>query len=399
MCSILGGTKFDDTALQIYHKAKSRGRDFTGLIEVNGNWICNHRATPTNEVQFANQNQPFGENGNYIVHNGTIANDEELGNEVGNIDSKVIAKIARTETLESFRDSLLVLKGSFAIGCITAKGDIFLAVNYKPLFYKEVNGEFYFSSLKEHLGKCERVEPYTCMNLRTNESIEIPRNQPDNALIICSGGLDSTSLIGYAVKKHKKVVLLHFDYGCKATEKEIEAIKRIGEEMGLNYIIQNINYSLMQGDSPLFNDKDITNGKEGVEYASEWVFARNLIMLSNAIGYAEANGFGYVYLGNNLEESGAYPDNEEQFILDFNGILWGAVNNGFKVEIKMPLGNLMKKEIVQFGIDNNSPIHLSWSCYNNKNYHCGNCGPCYMRKEAFKRSNNIDETIYLDENN
>jgi 7-cyano-7-deazaguanine synthase len=151
----------------------------------------------------------------------------------------------------------------------------------------------------------------------------------------------------------------------------------------------------MQGDSPLFSDKDITNGKEGVEYASEWVFARNLIMLSNAIGYAEANGFGYVYLGNNLEESGAYPDNEEQFINDFNGILWGAVNNGFKVEIKMPLGNLMKKEIVQFGVDNKSPIHLSWSCYNNNEYHCGNCGPCYMRKEAFKRSKNIDETIYL----
>jgi 7-cyano-7-deazaguanine synthase len=395
MCSILGGTKFNKKALNIYHKAKSRGKDFTGMIEVNGNWLCNHRATPTNEIQFANNNQPFSFNGNYIVHNGTIANDKELGNEDGEIDSKVIAKIINTDTLETFRDSLLQLKGSFAIGCITSKGDIYLAVNYKPLYYKKVKGEYYFSSLKEHLGECKRVEPYSCINLKTNEKLLIERYQPNNALIVCSGGLDSTSLIGYALKKHKNVLLLHFDYGCKATSKEIEAIKNISKELNVPYLIQNLNYNSMKGSSPLFKEEDIANGKDGVEYASEWVYARNLIMLSNAIGYAEANDYGYVYLGNNLEESGAYPDNEEQFINDFNDILWGAVNNGYKVEIKMPLGNLMKKDIVQFGLDNNSPIHLSWSCYNSKEYHCGNCGPCYMRKNAFIRSNNTDRTIYL----
>ena len=95
-----------------------------------------------------------------------------------------------------------------------------------------------------------------------------------------------------------------------------------------------------------------------------------------------------------MEESGAYPDNEEQFIIDFNNLLYGAVNNGFKVEIVSPLGGLMKKEIVEFGKRWGSPISLSWSCYNGGDIHCGECGPCYMRKQAFKRSGVLDKTKY-----
>lgn len=395
MCSILGGTRFDSFAVEIYERAKTRGRDFSGFVQVGDNWLCNHRATPTNEIQFAANNQPFSSDGNFIAHNGTIANDAELGNPEGEIDSAVIAKIVDTQNLAAFRDSLSVLKGSFAIGCITAKGDIFLAANYKPLHYEKRKGQYYFSSLKEHLRNGKRLPPYSCMNLKTGEILPLPRHQPNNAVVVCSGGLDSTSLIGYAKKEHDTVVLLHFNYGCKATEKEIAAVQSIAKETGLRYEICEINYSQMKGRSPLFQDEAVANGKEGVEYATEWVCARNLIMLSTAVGFAEANNFGYIYLGNNLEEGGAYPDNEEQFILDFNEALWGAVNNGYKVEVKMPLGNLMKKEIVEFGTKYGSPIHLSWSCYNGFDAHCGECGPCYMRKKAFERSGIKDPTHYL----
>jgi 7-cyano-7-deazaguanine synthase len=275
--------------------------------------------------------------------------------------------------------------------------EIILACNYKPIFYEKKDGEFYFSSLKNHLSEnARRMNPYTVMNLITGESIELTREQPNNALIICSGGLDSTAIIGFAKQNHEKIKLLHFNYGCKATEREIQAVKDISEKIKCEFDIVNLDYAKFKGDSTLFKSDEIESGKDGVEYALDWVYARNLILLSIATAYAEANKFGYIYLGINLEESGAYPDNEEQFIRDFNSVLYGAVNNGYKVEIVTPLGGLMKKEIVEFGVKYDSPIDLSWSCYNNGKHHCGKCAPCYMRKKAFQRAGVSDKTKYLE---
>lgn len=393
MCSILGGTRLDETALKIYDRAKDRGRDYSGLSQYGNYWIANHRATPTNELENPLENQPFG-SGVKIVHNGTIANDKELGVESGDIDSKALANILDCHSVDTVAESLKQVKGSYAIA-ILKKEEIILACNYKPIFYKVIGEEIYFSSLASHLGgDAIRVKPYSVLNLITGEKAKIQREQPNRALVVCSGGLDSTSIVGYATQLHESVKLLHFNYGCKATKKEIEAVKKIAKAMNCDYDIIDLDYTKFKGDSTLFKTEEIESGKDGVEYALDWVYARNLILLSIATGYAEANKFGYIYLGSNLEESGAYPDNEEQFILDFNSLLYGAVNNGYKVEIKTPLGGLMKKEIVDFGIENKSPLHLSWSCYNAGDNHCGKCAPCYMRQKAFERAGVKDETIY-----
>ena len=394
MCSILGGTKFDDFALDIYLRAKDRGRDFTGLVQKGDSWIANHRATPTNENESPVQNQPFGKSFQ-VVHNGTIANDLELGNKVGDIDSKVLESIIVPDTVKTVKESLKKIKGSFAIAILKNCGEIILACNYKPLFFIEKNGEIYFSSLKRHLSPLAiRVEPYSIISLKTKESELIERYQPNKAIVVCSGGLDSTAITGFVNKEHDEMKLVHFSYGCKAEEKELESIKKIAKFYNCEYEVLNIDYTKFKGDCTLFKKDKIESGIQGVEYALDWVYARNLVMLSLSTAYAEANGFGYIYLGNNLEESGAYPDNEEQFIIDFNELLWGAVNNGYKIEVKSPLGGLMKKEIVDFGLKHNSPIEMSWSCYNNEEHHCGVCGPCFMRKKAFERSGKIDLTTY-----
>ena len=393
MCSILGGTKFNQYAVEVFNRAKDRGRDYTGLSQFGSYWIANHRATPTNETDMPVENQPFGKTFK-VVHNGTIANDDELGNKNGGIDSKVLADVIDPTSVESVRDSLKKIRGSYAIA-ILKRDDIILACNYKPIWYIEVEGEYYFSSLEWHLGQgATRVPPYSVLSLTTGASCTIERYQPNKALIVASGGLDSTALTGFAKANHDEIRLLHFNYGCKATEREIAAIENIAEELGCHHEVIDLDYSKFKGDSTLFKDDMITSGVGGVEYALDWVYARNLILLSIAVGYAEANGFGYIYIGTNLEEGGAYPDNEEQFILDFNTLLYGAVNNGYKVEIRTPLGGLMKKEIVEFGTKWNSPLEHSWSCYNNLEHHCGECGPCYMRKRAFQRAGITDHTKY-----
>jgi 7-cyano-7-deazaguanine synthase len=400
MCSICGGTRFDDRAMAVFDAAKDRGRDYSNIFYRNDSWICNHRAVPTTEVKDSEFNQPFGLEYK-IVHNGTISNDKELGNPAGMIDSYVLSRILDCTSLMSLADGLQRVKGSFAIAVMKPNGQFYLACNYKPIFYAHTrDGELYFSSYKEHLeaaGLCDilRVKPYSVMDMETGEAIELPREKNDRALVICSGGLDSTAVAAYAVHQHEEVTLMHFQYGCIAQTKELECIKNIAQDLDCDYTVMPIDYKFSAGSSKLFGSPDkITTGVAGSEYAFEWVPARNLVMLALTVAYAEANGYSYIYLGTNLEESGAYPDNEEQFIRDFNACLYGAVQNGKYVEIRTPVGNLMKHEIVKFGYQYNAPFRHTWSCYKDGDKPCGCCGPCFMRRTAFKRNGLTDPLEY-----
>ena len=108
MCSILGGTKFNNTALKIFHAARDRGRDYSNLFYRGNSWICNHRAVPTSEVENPEFNQPFGTKYK-VVHNGTIANDKELGNKEGMIDSYVLGKLNYDTLEDAYKVRLLLL--------------------------------------------------------------------------------------------------------------------------------------------------------------------------------------------------------------------------------------------------------------------------------------------------
>mgnify|MGYP003293049024 CR=1 FL=1 len=396
MCSICGGTKFDEKALKVFHLAEDRGRDYSNIFYKKNSWICNHRAIPTTEVASPEFNQPFGSDYK-IVHNGVISNDKELGNENGMIDSYVLSKVLDFRTIKTLKETLKKVKGSYALAIMKPNGTFYLACNYKPIFYAMENGELYFSSYKEHLKDFEnikRVKPYSILDTETFEEVEIEREETDRALVICSGGLDSTAVASYVRSKHKEMILLHFQYGCIATSKELECIKKIAKKLNCEYYVMQLNYDF-GSKSKLFGDSnDISKGIEGSEYAHEWVEARNLIMLSTAVGFAEANNYSHIYLGTNLEEGGAYPDNENQFIKDFNSCLYGAVQNGRKVEIHTPVGNLMKHEIVAFGNKYNAPFEDTWSCYKDGDKPCGECGPCFMRRTAFKRNGLNDPLGY-----
>lgn len=396
MCSILGGNRFDGKAYDIYDRAKDRGRDFSGMAQLGSFWVACHRATPTTEEETPLDNQPVGR-GVKFVHNGTIENDGMLGAVEGELDSAVLPRVLNTNSLEEFRDSLSRIKGSYAIAALK-DGAIYLACNYKPIFILRSGTGVYFSSQAHHLGKgALRMPPYSVCDLITGESLKIPRRQADSALVICSGGLDSTAVAAYARRMHKSTRLLHFAYGCRAEAKEQEAIGKIALALGCGVSIVPMPYVGMEGGSPLLTDGEIASGKAGAEYACEWVPARNFLFLAYATAYAEANGYGHIYLGINLEEGGAYPDNEHQFIKDVDACLYGAVQNGVKIQIHAPLGNLMKREIVDFGFQYGAPLELSWSCYKDGAEHCGQCAPCFMRRTAYNRAGRIDPTKYLTE--
>jgi len=397
MCSICGGSNWDPLSHFIWEQAKDRGRDYHGLYTSpkNNSWVGNHRATPTTEVEKPTENQPVGVSYK-LVFNGIIANDKELGVLPGEVDTSILPRILNISSLGAFRDSFKKIVGSYAIGILFPNGEIWLACNYKPIWWIKYQDNYYFSSLASHFPtetQPIRMKPYSVLNLKTGESLPIDRNQSERALVICSSGLDSVTVASIAKLNHGDITLLHFDYGCRAGNNEMEAIKNIAHYFNCKFKI--IPMPSFGGSSLLDDTSVLAKGESGAEYAHEWVPARNLVMLSIATAYAEANNIGHIYLGTNLEESGAYPDNEEQFILDFNNLLYSAVQNGTKIEIHSPLGGLMKHEIVKLGIELNTPYHLTWSCYENKEYHCGECGPCFMRKTAFKRNGLIDPVKYL----
>ncbi len=377
--------------------------------------IGNLRAEPTTEyVMDKNQDdqQPYRAGGWSIVHNGTVANDKELrtGEVPTKIDSAAIAELlASSKTkpvLSEFVKAIDQIKGSYAILALQEENQsLFVAANYRPVWYIVTAVGTFLASSRHYFPPeyiPQMMQPYSAAEFgpagpRSSQSLYSCSGANNWALVVCSGGLDSVVSAVYAQKVlRKEVELIHFEYGSRAEGPEVKAVQAIAKELGVNLKLFPLPvYS--KGDSPLLDsDSKVAGGEEGAEFAHEWVPARNLLLLSVATAYAEAHGFGSIILGNNLEEAGAYPDNEQEFVERFNDMLPFAVGDGKRVEVLMPVGNLMKHEIVRLGLDLGAPLHLTWSCYRAGEHHCGKCGPCFMRRTAFK-INGTDEVIHYED--
>lgn len=373
-------------------------------------FIGNLRAEPTTEF-VAHKNlsdqQPYTVGGWSIVHNGTIANDKDLrtGALSTSIDSAAIAEDldGGDFDFDEFYRTIARLKGSYAILAVHphAPGQVFVAANYRPVWYAVTPLGTFFASSRFFFPPNmvpQMLEPYsaavfTARGKVLSRSLRSPQRARSKALIVCSGGLDSVVSAAYAQKVlGYDIHLIHFRYGSRAEGPEVAAVRQVAQELGCELTLFPLNvYS--KEDSPLLDpDSKVAGGEEGAEFAHEWVPARNLLLLSVATAFAEARGIETIVLGNNLEEAGAYPDNEPEFIARFNDLLPFAVGDGKRMEVIMPVGNLMKHEIVALGHEIGAPLHATWSCYRAGELHCGTCGPCYMRRKAFQ-INGLPEVI------
>lgn len=391
--------------------------------------LNNNRAEPTTE--FIDRKtlcdvQPFNYNSWWVVHNGTVANDKEIKLQYkidfdSEIDSYVIPYMLNKKydgthesVLNCLRDDIL---GSYALAAYKEGSKyIYLATNYKPLYilYDKNTDVLYFSSIENYLkiddynfvygaSNVMEVKPYTMLAININsgeiESFSLYKEKRRTKALICaSSGMDSTVAATWAKNQGYDIALLHFEYHCRAEQRERESIERIAKYLDAELVTIKTDFfrDVIKG-SRLTGDGDIIKeGDAGAELAYEWVPARNLIFMSIAAGYAEAHNIDYIVLGGNLEESGAYADNELIFQTKFNDILPNALNLQNRVEVLTPVANLMKRDIVKLGLDINAPLHLTWSCYENGDKHCGKCGPCFMRKTAFKMLKQPEVIEYYD---
>ena len=390
--------------------------------------VGNHRAEPTTEYvkdKRDTDQQPYIRDGWHVVHNGTIANDKVLRDHTvpTSIDSAAIAEVLARETargfglLSGFRYGVRELKGSFAILAYheTDPSRMFVACNYRPVWYTKTEDGFYFASSRQsfpHGTVPQMLKPYSIAEFHSDGSMTrtdlheaVPYNMMDpydvqkvrTALVVCSGGLDSVVSAAKMKADGFNLHLIHFLYGSRAQGPEVEAVKRVAEALDAKLTL----FPLAvydKGDSPLLDpDSKVAGGEAGAEFAHEWVPARNTVLLAVATAFAEARGYEVIALGNNLEEAGAYPDNEPEFIARFNDLLPFAVGDGKRMRVEMPVGNMMKHEIVKLGHEIDAPMDMTWSCYRAGAMHCGTCGPCWMRRRAFE-INGLPEVInYADE--
>jgi len=412
-----------------YFKTNDLTKSFKVLINNNrAEPCCEHIKNKTIEdVQpFTSAKQRF-----YIAHNGTIANDKDLEAKYNltrstKIDSAIIPPLLdalwdgkdTTQLIKILQDELI---GSYALVIYDVKNpkQIWLATNYKPLFIMKEHGALFFSSLENYLvnkdynniynirSKIMEVKPYTLLKINEHkiESFDLYKTKTGKkkALVICSAGLDSTVCAKWAQVQGYDISLLHYHYGARANNAEDRQIKLIAKN--LNCELVEINTDIFKNvikHSRLTNPEDegglvkTNDGEASAELAWEWVPARNLIFMSIAAGYAEANKFDYIILGGNNEESSSYSDNELIFQKKFNELLPNALNLQNKVEVLVPVANLMKREIVKLGLDIKAPLHLTWSCYEDGDVHCGMCGPCLMRRVGFKMNKIKDMIPYKD---
>lgn len=396
--------------------------------------IVNFRGEPTTEIGHIKDDleiQPFVLDDWAVTHNGIISNDVEIlkdGKIVKKIherypdrkfskliDSYAILELAQNDRI-NLKDIPYFLKGSHAFALISPLGLMMLSRDYRGLFFciekikcKDV---FFFASREEYLRGhwLDNIHelPIDSHIFVFNHGISFPKknhgiqNNQKRCCVICSGGLDSTTVATYAVQNNKVIHLIHFQYGCLAEKMEFEAISNIRDFLKVKYPEKQIELFCIDldflkrlGGSSLtdVNFDDVAKYDEGVETPHEWVPARNMIMMSMTAAHCDRYDIGKIYLGLNMEEGSVYSDNS----ISFARAMESAMKTGThaKPTIENPLETKMKHEIYKMALDIEAPIQFSWSCYKGGSYHCGECGPCVMRKVAAKMNGVEDNIKYL----
>jgi 7-cyano-7-deazaguanine synthase len=223
----------------------------------------------------------------------------------------------------------------------------------------------------------------------------------ERAVVLLSGGLDSTTCLALALRDGRTVHPISFAYG-QLHEAELGAATHVARHYGIppeRHRVVDLGRAISgsaltgQGAVPLDRDAAAIGGDIPVTY----VPARNLVFLAFAMSYAEAVGAGEVHIGVNALDYSGYPDCRPEFIRAFAeaarlGTRVGV--EGRPIEVRTPLVDLGKAAIVRLGAEVGVPFALTHSCYLGQRPACGRCDACRLRIEGFRAAGLRDPLPY-----
>jgi 7-cyano-7-deazaguanine synthase len=222
------------------------------------------------------------------------------------------------------------------------------------------------------------------------------------AVILLSGGLDSSTVLYLAKSEGYDCYALSFDYQ-QRHRRELAAASAIATSVGVvAHQVVSFDLSLWGGSAltdsqiALPQDRQLSAMSESIPVT--YVPARNTIFLSFALAYAEAISASRVYIGVNALDYSGYPDCRPDYIDAMRSVFRLGTKQGREgdpIEIITPLIDLKKTEIIQLGNQLGVPWQQTWSCYSGDKIPCGTCDSCLLRLAAFEELGLVDPAIPL----
>ena len=217
------------------------------------------------------------------------------------------------------------------------------------------------------------------------------------ALVLFSGGLDSTVLAAQLQADGVETRLLSIDYGQRHA-KELDKAEKIALALGLPHRILRLpDLGPLLGGSSLTDDQvELPEGHYAEESMKATVVPnRNMILLALAGGHALSIGFDTIAYAAHAGDHTIYPDCRPEFADAMEKAL--GLADWQNLNLHRPFVNFSKEELVRKGNELGAPLELTWSCYAGRDKHCGKCGTCVERKEAFALAKVEDPTEYEDD--
>lgn len=213
-----------------------------------------------------------------------------------------------------------------------------------------------------------------------------------DSVIILSGGMDSTTLLHY--EKDRISLALSFYYGSKHNVRELECAAWQCQQLGIEHIVIPLDFMEKYFQSSLLKGgTDIPKGDYDMENMKSTVVPfRNGVMLSVACGVAESRGLKHVMMANHGGDHAIYPDCRPEFTRAMSEAMRCGTYEG--ITLLDPFTMMSKGEIAEIGKRLGVDYSHTYSCYCGDEQHCGECGTCRERKEAFKEAGLPDPTKY-----
>jgi 7-cyano-7-deazaguanine synthase len=229
-------------------------------------------------------------------------------------------------------------------------------------------------------------------------------NTPKKAVVLSSGGLDSTTTMAIAKNQGYTVFSLSFDYG-QRHRFELEAARKVSAHLGAEkHLIIPLDLTVIGG-SALTADIPVPKGRDSQVMARgipiTYVPARNTIFLAMALAWAEVIQAGHIFIGVNAVDYSGYPDCRPEYITAFESMAnlatRAAVEGTLPMRLHAPLIKMSKARIIRTGIDLGVDFSLTHSCYDPspEGGACGQCDSCILRRNGFLEAGVPDPTVYV----